>query len=257
LRPDYTVTLGYDPTGKSWSGGLVEDAPRTVKEHGVYRTLQKKAAQHHGVPGPYLICLGSDRSPALRLRGGGVSVSEDQAVDAAFVRWPHLSAVLLVSIAATPVVFSGIAYSARGRLHLNSRALYPLTSRQVEILGRIDFNRWRYSRPHDPWKVPSDEQTSRRHSGGNLVYKPLANGNVEIEVPAWLVLAALQGSTNVIDAFQLKEDDFVRRLLKSECEIENVRLVQGDVARGDQPCVALELRPESRIFDREFTSKPK
>ena len=63
MRPDYTATLGYDPTDKSWSGGLVEDVPQTVNEHGVYRKLKQKAEQHRGVPEPYLVCLGSDRHP--------------------------------------------------------------------------------------------------------------------------------------------------------------------------------------------------
>jgi hypothetical protein len=120
------------------------------------------------------------------------------------------------------------------------------------MLRRLDFNRWRYSRPHDPWKLPSDEQGSRRHSGGSLVYKHLSNLNFEIEVPAWLVLAALLGPTNVIEAFELKDEDFVRRVLKNEWEIKNVRMVQGDVARGDPPRVALELHPDFRIFDRKL-----
>jgi hypothetical protein len=158
--------------------------------------------------------------------------------------------VLLVSIEAKPVIFS-----ARSCLYLNSGARHLLTSSQVEILRRLDFNRFA-ARARMIHEVPSDEKASGRHSGGRLVYKPLPNGNFEIEIPAWLVLAALLGSTNVIDAFELKDEDFLRRVLKNEWEIENVRMVQGDVARGDPPRVALELRPDFRIFDRKLTPKP-
>jgi hypothetical protein len=249
LRPGYTVVLGYDPTGRTLSGGLVEDAPRALAEHGIYRKLQEKADQHRGVPGPYVVCLGSDRSPALGRLKSPVGVSEQQAVDAALARWRHLSAAILVSVESQAAVFTGIQRSARARLYLNQRAEHPLTSTEVETLKKLNFNRWRYSRPHDPWKVPRDESSSRRHSGGQLVYKPLQNGNVEIEIPSWLVLEALGGSTNVIEELDLREDDHVRRVLTGGWEIVNVRMVPGDVARGEPARVLLELRPEIQVFD--------
>jgi len=122
---------------------------------------------------------------------------------------------------------------------------------ELEILKRLNFNRWRYSRPHDPWDRPEKEQGSRRHSGGSLVYRHLANGNVEIEVPTWLVLDALSGRSNVIDTFELTNDDPVRRILTSGWEITSARVVQGDIRQEGPPRIVLELRPDFRIFDRD------
>jgi hypothetical protein len=42
------------------------------------------------------------------------------------------------------------------------------------------------------------------------MYKQLPNGNVEIQIPAWLVLDALRGSGNVIDAFDLTESRIIQ-----------------------------------------------
>lgn len=249
LRPAYTVVLGYDPTGRTLSGGLVEEAPRTLDEDGIYRKLQEKAQQHRGVPGPYIVCVGSDRSPSLGRLRSPAGVSEQQAVNAALARWRHLSAAILVSVESQVVIFTGIERSARGRLYLNQRAKQPLTSSEVEALKRLNFNRWRYSRPHDPWKVPRDESSSRRHRGGQLVYKPLQNGNVEIEIPSWLVLEALGGPTNVIEELNLRDNDYVRRVLTGGWEIVNVRMVPGNVTRAEPARVLLELRPEIQVFD--------
>jgi hypothetical protein len=252
MRPDYTVTLGYDPTGKSWSGGLVAEAPRIVEEHGVYLKLRRKAGQHRDVSGPYVVCVGSDRSPVLQRIGSGgtAGVSVAQAVRAAFDKWPRLSAVILVSIEANTAIFQGLTYSARSVLYVNPTARHPLTS-DLQILQGLDFNRWRYSRPYDHWKGSRAEQDSPRHSGGQLMYKQLPNGNVEIQIPAWLVLDALRGSGNVIDAFDLKDNDLVWRVLTSGWEIMAARMVQGNARQADPPSVVLEFGPDSGIFHRK------
>jgi hypothetical protein len=200
------------------------------------------------VPGPYVVCVGSDRSPSLGRLQSPAGVSEQQAVNAALARWRQLSAAILVSVESQAVVFTGIERSARARLYLNQRATHLLTSTEVETLKRVNFNRWRYSRPHDPWKVPRDESSSRRHSGGQLVYKPLQNGNVEIEIPSWLVLEALEGPTNIIEELDLRDDDYVRRVLTGGWEIVNVRMVPGDVTRAEPARVLLELRPVIQVF---------
>ena len=83
------------------------------------------------------------------------------------------------------------------------------------------------------------------------MYKPLQNGNVEIEIPSWLVLEALGGSTNVIKELDLSDDDHVRRVLKGGWEIVNVRMVPCDAARGEPARVLLELRPEIQVFDAQ------
>jgi hypothetical protein len=80
------------------------------------------------------------------------------------------------------------------------------------------------------------------------VYKPLQNGNVEIEIPSWLVLEALEGPTNIIEELDLRDDDYVRRVLTGGWEIVNVRMVPGDVTRAEPARVLLELRPEIQVF---------
>jgi hypothetical protein len=83
------------------------------------------------------------------------------------------------------------------------------------------------------------------------MYKQLPNGNVEIQIPAWLVLDALRGSGNVIDAFDLKDNDLVWRVLTSGWEIMAARMVQGNARQADPPSVVLEFGPDSGIFHRK------
>jgi hypothetical protein len=80
------------------------------------------------------------------------------------------------------------------------------------------------------------------------VYKPLQNGNVEIEVPAWLLLKALGGPSNVIETYNLTGDDSIRRVLTGDWKILNVRMVPGDIAGGEPARIVLELQPDIRLF---------
>ena len=96
----YTIQLSYLPkaTGPYLSyRGVAQEAPQTVKEHAVYRTLREKARQHN-VSGPRVVCIGSDQSPVIAgLREPGQpSISE--AIRTAFYEYTALSAVIIVSV---------------------------------------------------------------------------------------------------------------------------------------------------------------
>lgn len=220
---------------------LSEEAPRSVEEHPVYLALKKKAKQHSGVPGPYVVCVGSDQSPAVGRRGYWPdTVSERVAVTAAFEKYPVLSGAMVVSIGLRPEFLTGFVRAAQPLLYINSGNV-PLTAGESVLLRRMDFNRWKYSRSHEPRKPSSDEQRERRKSGGSLVYTSLAGGNYEVEVSAHLVTGALAGETSLSKAYGLKPDHLVARLLSEGWEIVGVRMIPADLRQGEPARVVFEL----------------
>lgn len=86
------------------SRGLQQEAPKVVEEHAVFRALEEKAKQHH-VDGPYIVCIGSDQSPALSSLLGHGTISMEMAVTEAFKKHSNLSGAIIVSIAHELTVF--------------------------------------------------------------------------------------------------------------------------------------------------------
>lgn len=63
----YSVRLAYDPLALGpyiHGSGVVEESPKDVAEHALFRVLGKKQKQHKP-DCPYVVCVGSDQSHAL------------------------------------------------------------------------------------------------------------------------------------------------------------------------------------------------
>lgn len=146
---DYTLSISYAPEAQEShlsSGGLVQQAPTTIKKHAVYNVLKKKAKQHD-VDGPRIICIGSDRSPALSRIKGPNEVRLEEAIQAAFFRNRSLSATIIVRVENVPVFLEGLKKQARVEPFLNSYSKTPLLPEEIQLIKKLNFNKWKYSSP--------------------------------------------------------------------------------------------------------------
>jgi hypothetical protein len=80
----WTVTLTAKPKPSQFliSGGMLQESPRLVQEHAVYRKLLKKRNQHK-VEGPRVICIGSDTSRAVGLNQSARLINLESVLSAA------------------------------------------------------------------------------------------------------------------------------------------------------------------------------
>lgn len=85
--------------------GPSQEAPTEVTQHAVYRALDDKARKYE-LDEPLIVCIGSDQSPAMWLRGPGV-VSLEEAIGTAFSQYRSLAAVLAVAIKLTSEILVG------------------------------------------------------------------------------------------------------------------------------------------------------
>jgi len=252
LRPTYTATFTYDPEGRAYSGGLVEEAPRVVTEHGLYRKLVEKARQHD-LDRPYTVCVGADRSPVLgRIQGVG-TVSETQAIQQAFTLHRNISAAILVSIELRAQVLGPPTRHARARVALNSSAQHPLDGTTIELLSRLRFDKWRYAAPYESWLRDVED---RRDTGGTLVWEQLSNGNVKLTLPVWVLREALAGRTNLFEALQLPADHFTRGVLSPQSEIVSAQINDTTLEDGNPASVSLEFAIWGSLFRRSKATSP-
>jgi hypothetical protein len=241
---DYTVVVSFLPNAQGpflSSRGLVQESPRRLKEHAVYRVLKNKADQHN-VLGPRVICLGSDQSPVLTSSPvsnyGQLRVSD--VIAEAFRECKNLSAAIVVSIQNSYSGFSKFRKQARGQIFLNPYARDPLTNEESQLLSKINLNRWKYTFALQKWEYPNDE--SHRRISGSLTYKQGGLG-VELEVPANIVIDALAGKTNLFKEYQLSQNDSVHRALEEGWLIKTCKLKEGDIEAGEAPKVVFGLVP--------------
>lgn len=245
----YSVTFTYSPnrTGPyiSTGGGLVQEAPKNVKEHAVYRVLKEKARQHQ-VQGPRLVCLGSDQSPALsRLVGPGNPTVRD-AVHTAFCESSSLSGVIIVKIEDISSTTAGFDRCAKGEIFVNHRARAPFSEEELNQVSKFNFNRWKYF-----FRMGKFERTSNdafRRVGGGLSIK-LGGSGMELEIPSNLLIDSLAGKTNLIDEYGLKEDDAIFKYLKAGWVVTSCSWKPGNIEAGEAPKVVLGLEsPPETVF---------
>ena len=161
-HPRYSLVISYLPheTGPlSSGGGLVEESPKVIEEHAVYRVLKEKARQHR-VQGPRIVCVGSDESPVLTRVTWPAQINMREAILAAFSKYRSLSGIITVPIRER---------QAQADIFINAGAKEALTKQEVQFLQKLDFNRWKYTYSLPQWEHSDNE--GLRRVGGDLVVK--------------------------------------------------------------------------------------
>jgi hypothetical protein len=247
---EYSVQIVYVPGGSApyrRMGGRVQESPKTVKEHAVYRSLSKKA-QQHSVEGPHVVCLGGYQHSALSDFGYGTSVRD--AVAAAFRRSSRLSGAIVVNIQAESRLPEPLALRARSAVYFNESedARHPLSPAEVSGFARVNFNRWKYSffelNKSEPREVMRPRMTGALHAEVN----PMAT---TIEVPVTLLVEALAGKTNLREAYALTNDAIDSAMMKAIDETWPVvacELLPPDAPQGKPARVRLTLAPRATVF---------
>jgi hypothetical protein len=236
----YTISVTYNPKGQfiTW-GGLLQESPTKIQEHAVYRLLNDKARQHD-IEGPRIVCIGSDQSPALSSMVSPGNPTLPKAVEASFRKHRSLSASIVVQIETSASVFSQFEKSAKPELFLNANAREPLTEKEVGLIYKLNFNRWKYSYSALKWE---SEQTPRcRRVSGNLTTRSTQMG-IEIEIPSSLVIDSLAGKKSLTDEFNFKDNDQILRALKDRWIIKSCKLKEGNIEAGEDSKIVFELIP--------------
>jgi hypothetical protein len=144
----WTVTLTANPEASQFliSGGTVQESPRIVLEHSIYRKLVKKRNQHK-VEGPRVICIGSDSSRAVGLNQSHRLIDLESVISGAIPSGGSISAVIIVDIAVSLATFGVSVRKAAVQLYPIDAKLtrYPLSNEEFDVLASLDFNRWKYS----------------------------------------------------------------------------------------------------------------
>lgn len=237
---EYSIAIHYTPTGEgpyAFSSGPVLEAPRDVRQHALYRLLVEKARQHD-VDLPHVVCVGSDRSPALSLMAAPGPRGRD-AINALFGRSGELSAVIVVRIESER--------DAQGEIFTNPNARTPLSDPEIEALRRLNFNRWRYTFPLQQWKAEEGQDWIRR-VWGKLVFRWLGGVSVEIEIPGSILVDILAGKTTLAKEYRLSQDDPQLRVLRDGWGVEDCKFKPGDIRAGEAPTVILRLAAIPPIY---------
>jgi hypothetical protein len=244
----YSVELQYEAVAKGpyshSGGGLIQESPKNVRQHALYRALKLKARQHR-VPGMRIICIGSDRSTALSEMMLPGRPKPKDAVSAVFAETQSISAVVTVRIECVPSL-PGLQRRARSTLYLNPHSREPLTQVELEPLQRLNFNRWRYYYP-----MPQHKRAlgfSARRLAGSLT---IGSGgfDMRLEVPATIVVECLAGRTNLFHEYGTGSNDPLDKALRDGWSIQGCSWKEGDVEAGEAPKIVLELQaPPEQVF---------
>jgi hypothetical protein len=224
--------------------GLQQEAPKSVEEHAVFIALEEKAKQHQ-VDGPYIVCIGSDQSPALSRLVGPGTISMEMAVNEAFKRHSNLSGTIIVSIAHEFEIFGEHKKKARVNFLLNPRARHSLRQEESRLLEKLNFNTWAYGPTFEKWET--DDQEYHRCVRGSLTWRNTQMG-LEIEIPVDVVVEALAGKKSLIEAYRLDEKNPIYSALKNNWKIISCKLIEGNMEKGEPKKLVLELTTLPEIF---------
>jgi hypothetical protein len=239
---EYSIRATYspDPTDKrTATHGLVQESPKCIEEHALFRALREKGRQFRP-EGQIVVCVGSDQSPVLSRLGGGGRCTSHQAVSAAF--WAHrsLAAAFIVSIENSLEIFAVGRRCAEATLVVNQWATYPFTDGEIDLLLRMDFNRWTYSRPLEKWEPAGAHR--ERQAIGTMTVRSLGM-SYELEIPAPLVIDALAGKRSLVESMRLRDDDPVTRILKEGWTVESCTLSAGRPETAEASKIVLRMSP--------------
>jgi hypothetical protein len=238
----YSVELIYTPqdTGPFHhsGGGLVQEVPKIVKEHAVYRVLKQKARQHRNVQGPILVCIGSDQSPVLSDYSGRPTFRD--AVDSAFGETTSLSGAIILKIEDSHNIFkSGVDRKASGEFFPNPRANEKLAESDLDQLSKMDFNRWKYFFSLE--KYEKEERHRGRKMSGNIKYGALGMNRIRLEIPSSVLIDCLAGKTDLDKEYSLKDMGSYYDCINNGWTVTSCSLKEGSIEAGEAPKVILEL----------------
>jgi hypothetical protein len=244
------LTASPDASLFSVSSAPLMEAPRNLQEHAVYRKLLNKAKQHK-VDAPRVLCIGSDTSHALREESPAVLIGRKRAVEGALHSRGSISATIAVEI--TGVHAATGEWRRTAKIHVypagESSTRFPLTQQELDLLGRLDFNRWRYTHalPRHIAKVPP----YMKRVDNRLSIESLADGSVKLRIPGPELQEALAGRQSLVhddSSSDCPYGEYLSHLLGSGWRIAECRLIEGDVAKGWSELVELKLVPYECVY---------
>ena len=249
----YTVLLRYDPTASGpyvIGGGVVEESPANVREHALFRVLQEKLKQHDP-PGPYVVCVGSDQSPALSQHSGSYGIGESDAVAKIFElpSGARISAVLAVSIEA-PISIEEAREKiavAHARLYQNPNAKSGLASEHFDALMQLNFNRWAFDYRLEKWESRNFEKFSR--SNGFLTMGYSIEKNIEMTIPSTILVDCLAGRTTLKDHYPDSPGARLLKCIEEGWDVIGCSFEPEEIEKGFSSRVKLVLvPPPERVF---------
>jgi hypothetical protein len=233
----YTIELIYSPEIESeflHTGGLVQEVPKTIKEHAVYRVLKEKARQHKKIDGARLIFIGSDQSPAL----SSSRISVRDSVYAAFNETKSLSGAIVLKIEDS--IINGYKRYAKYEIFNNHKAYDPLFEEEINQLSYMNFNRWNYF--FSLGKFEKDNKDFFRKISGSMKLK-ISDKSVKLEFPSNLLMDFLIGKTNLIKEYDIHENHHIVKYLKENWVVKFCSWKKGNIELGEADKIVLELEP--------------
>jgi len=241
LSPIYSISIHYNAREAGpylASSRPVLEAPENLAEHALYRLLGRKARQHD-VDLPCVVCVAGDRSQILSYPSGPGQLRTRDAVNELFARSGAVAAVIIVAI--KPNEFG------RGETFLNPNARTRLADREVEILRRLDFNRWKYAFPLPMWESSAGLEWTRRLRGP-LTFRPLGGQSMELEIPANVLVDILAGKTTLMQEYGAPPTDPVLNALRDGWGIEDCQFRIGDIQSGVGHKIVLTLSAIPAVY---------
>lgn len=241
--PAHTVTLVYRPRGAmvpEVRSRPIQEAPKTAKEHAVFRVIRAKRKQHD-LEGPRLVCIGSDVSPALSGMRSWNTVPVEQAVRSAFRRASALSGALVIRIASRSAILEPLTTTATATIYKNEASRNPLDPRELDYLRRLNFNHWRFSFSALTPREPKHNEHQRRVTG----QLSFAFGimNIKVAIPAPLLMDAIAGRGSLLEAYPDLKNEQYARCLRDGWSVVDCSYLPGNLELGEAPSVVLELAP--------------
>jgi hypothetical protein len=219
------------------------DAPKVPKEHGAFRALRAKLAQHN-VDEPHVVCIGSDVSRVLARREVGNGVTLEQALSAAVRKSGRLSAVVVVSIESQMPILSGVVRHAHTTIFPVAECRHPLAPDDLRHLTTLDLNRWKYS-----FSLPRRElPPQHRHPkvSGPMSIGSAGQGAMKLTIPASLLVDVLAGRKTLLEDYGGEEGLFsakVRTYIREGWTIVGCTFLAGNIEQARSAMVELELAP--------------
>lgn len=249
---DYTIEIIFNPNSKEnlrISSGLVQEAPFLVKEHALYRVLKSKAKQHK-VEEPYIICVGSDQSPALVNMYGPNEIRQTDAINSCFKSHSSVSAIITISIESHIVCFQRIQRKANRKLYINLHSRRPLTKEAREILRRVDFNRWKYT--SSLVNCNSRDKNNFPKMSGMLNWRSSSTMEIEIEIPGNVLVDILAGKTTLEQEYSsCNPGSQVYQAIDKGWGVEGCTFKKGNIEEAEPPKVVLKLSPWAKVFEQK------